>query len=103
MGLNIAVLVGDVITDPQVRKVGEKQVTAFRVGDGKATHNVSVFEAPDGISKGAMVVLQGRISNRNMAKEGEPARWITEVTCSGTNVTVISAGDGEGGDDLDFG
>ena len=103
MGLNIAVLMGEVKTDPQNRQVGDKPITAFRLDDGKATHNVSVFEAPQGIVKGATVAVQGRISNRNMAKQGEQARWITEVTCSGTNVVVISGGASSSGDDLDFG
>ena len=101
MGLNIVVLVGEVATDPQERKAGDKPVTGFRLNDGKGNHNVSVFEAPDGIVKGAMIVAQGRLSNRNIAKKDEAARWITEVTCSGNNVTVIGSAATE--DDLDFG
>jgi single-stranded DNA-binding protein len=104
VGLNIAILMGEVVTDPQNRTVNDKPITAFRINDGKATHNVSVFEAPQGIVKGTVLAVQGRLNNRNMAKKDEQARWITEVTCSGTNVTVVSGGAATSdGDELDFG
>lgn len=101
MGLSVVILVGEIATDVQRRKVGEADVAGFRLNDGKSTHNVSVFEPPEGLHKGALVVVQGRLSNRNTAKQGDPARWITEVTGSGKNVTVI--GGGEEDDGLSFG
>jgi hypothetical protein len=110
--MNIAILVGKVVSEPTVQKVRDGTVTRFRLKtveqytlDGEIkerpqTHLIDIWNRYLQTNMGPMIRqgqtlhLQGSIQSRNTAREGEPARWTTSIVLGASAQLTIMGGPG---------
>lgn len=116
MDLNKVILVGRVTADPQIRTTpGGQSVTTIGVATNRAWtdkagakqeetefHNVVVWGrqaevAGQFLTKGAMVLIEGRIMTRNWTDKQNQQRKTTEIMCERLQLGPRAAGGGQGG------
>lgn len=111
--MNLAILMGTVVSEVRktdlrdgasVTKFRLKTIEQFRI-DGETkersqTHLIDVWnpylqrEVTPYIKEGNLVQLEGSIESRNVAKEGEPARWTTTIVLRNRGHINIIGGPG---------
>lgn len=116
MDLNKVILVGRVTADPQIRTTpGGQSVTTIGVATNRTWtdkagqkqeqaefHNVVVWGrqaeiAGQYLTRGAMVLIEGRIATRGWTDKQGQARKTTEIMCERLQLGPRAAGGGGGG------
>lgn len=110
--MNIALLVGKVVSEPTVQKVKDGTVTRFRLKtveqytlDGEIkersqTHLIDIWNrylqatVCPMIRVGQTLSVVGTNQSRNIAGEGEPPRWLSSVALNNSGQLAIMGGPG---------
>lgn len=110
--MNLAILVGVIASEIKTQQIRDGSVTRFRLktveqysldGDVKErsqTHLIDVWNRylqqniVPMIRPGQMLEIQGAIESRNMAREGEPARWTTSIVLRNNGIINVLGGPG---------
>ena len=109
--MNLALLKGNVGTDPEVRETNGgtsvcnfRMATEYRRGDEKFTtwHNVVAFGGlaeylGDALHKGDRLMLSGRIENRSYETSDGEKKYISEVVANEVLIGASGGGNGGGG------
>jgi single-stranded DNA-binding protein len=108
--MNLAILVGTIVSDVVRTELPKGSVTKFRVKtveqftmegevkESSQTHLIDVWNTylQNGIvktlAKGQMVEVHGSINSRNIARDGEPARWTTTIVIRGLGSINVLGG-----------